>query len=518
MGNNGCPLSAGSLVWAYCRDSGGEDQDIVSQRAAVLDYIECNGLVLDRLFIDEARPGSSVIGRDAFEDMIHLSRQEPRPVEGIVLWSFSRFARNLLDAQFFKADLRRRGYKIISMTDDLPGGDLDVIIEALYDWKHEQYLKDLSRNVKRTLHELARGGYSVGGFPPRGYKVEKVQIGLKRNGQPRYASKWVPDLNWAPVVQEAFRMRAEGATAQEILDKTGLFKGRQGLSWFFRNKTYLGIRKGGEIEVERAHEPLIHRETWERVQATLRSRPQRGDSWPNGCLPARRVSSPYLLSGLIRCAHCGSAMIGSFDRLPSGTKWRFYVCGKRKREGRRACPTGKLKASLVEGEVMRRVMNRILTPAYSRDLLDAANGKLNEEAASLDGKIARVRLRLSEVNRAIYNLLDLAERQGSTGATDRLAERESEKAGLEGELQSLSNRKARTKFEVSEEAMKVALSKMRAALDTGDVQTKRNVLRSFIERIEAERERARLWYTFPLLRQRVLYSMPPAEFESALPP
>ena len=518
MGNNGCPLPAGSVVWAYCRDSGGEDQDIVSQRAAILDYIERNGLVLDRLFVDEARPGSSVVGRDAFEDMIHLSRQDPRPVDGIVVWSFSRFARNLLDAQFFKADLRRRGYKIISMTDDLPGGDLDVIMEALYDWKHEQYLKDLSRNVKRTLHELAKAGYSVGGFPPRGYKVEKVQIGVKRNGQPRYASKWVPDPKWAPGVQEAFRMRAEGATAQEILDETGLFKGRNGLSWFFRNKTYLGVRKCGKIEVDGAHEPLIDRDTWDRVQATLRARPKRGGSWPVGHLPARRVTSPYLLSGLIKCAHCGSAMIGSFDRLASGTRWRFYVCGKRKREGRRGCPTGKLKASLVEGEVVRRVMERILTPAYARGLLATVNRKLNEEAASLDGKIARVRRKLSEVNRAIYNLLDLVECEGSDAARDRLAQREIEKAHLGGELQSLLKRKERSKLEVSEEVMTVALSQMREELHTGGVQRKRGVLRSFVDRIEAERERARLWYTFPLLQQRVFYSMPPAEFESALPP
>lgn len=518
MRNNGCPLPAGSLVWGYCRDSGGEDQDITSQKAAVLEYIQQHGLVLDHLFVDEARPGSSVIGRDAFEDMIHLSRQEPRPVDGIVLWSFSRFARNLLDAQFFKADLRRRGYNIISITDDLPGGDLDVIMEALYDWKHEQYLKDLSRNVRRTLHELASAGYSIGGFPPRGYKVEKVVIGVKRNGQPRFASKWVPDPKCAPVVQEAFRMRAEGATAQEILDKTGLFKGRQGLSWFFRNKTYSGVRKCGEIEVEGAHEPLIDRETWDRVRATLRSRPERGGSWPGGHLPARRVTSPYLLSGLIRCERCGSAMIGSYDRLPSGTRWRFYVCGKRKREERRVCPTGKHKTSLIEGEVMRRVMNRILTPAYSRDLLDAANGKLNEEAASLDGKIAHVRRRLSEVNRGIHNLLDLAEREGSAAARERLAQRESEKTRLGGELQSLLRRKAGRKLEVSEEVMTVALSRMREELDTGDVQTKRNVLKSFINRIEAERERARLWYTFPLLGEWVLYYMPPAEFESALPP
>jgi len=219
---NRCPLTPGSRVWAYCRDSGGEEQDIETQKRAVLDYIDANGLDLDRLFVDEARVGSSVVGRDAFELMINLSRQEPPQVEGIVLWSFSRFARNLLDAQFYKADLRRRGFQIISMTDDLPGGDLDAIIEALYDWKHEQYLKDLSQNVKRTLHEVARQGYSSGGFPPRGYRAEKFEVGTKRNGKPQFATRWVPDPEWAAKVQQAFSLRAEGASFAEIRAQTGL--------------------------------------------------------------------------------------------------------------------------------------------------------------------------------------------------------------------------------------------------------------------------------------------------------
>jgi len=157
-------------------------------------------------------------------------------------------------------------------------------------------------------------------------------------------------------------------------------------------------------------------------------------------------------------------------------------------------------------------MERILTPAYARGLLATVNRKLNEEAASLDGKMARVRRKLSEVNRAIYNLLDLGEREGSTAARDRLAQRESEKARLGGELESLLIRKARSKLEVSEEVMTVVLSKMREELHTGDVQRKRGVLKRFVDRIEAERERARLWYTFPLLGQRVFYSMPPGEY------
>ena len=197
-----------------------------------------------------------------------------------------------------------------------------------------------------------------------------------------------------------------------------------------------------------------------------------------GLHPKQGVSS-YLLSGLIRCAQCGSAMIGSYDRLKSGNRWRFYVCGKRKREGIRGCHTGKLKASLIEGAVMRQVRDRILTTSYARTLLQAVNRKLNEETVGLDGEIARVRRRLSEIDRAIYNLLDLAESQGSAAARDRLAEREVEKAQLEGELRSLLARSAQSRLEVSEEVLSEALSRMRADLTRGDVSKKRDLLRRF---------------------------------------
>jgi site-specific DNA recombinase len=517
--NESCALPEGSRVWAYCRDSGGEDQDIQSQKTAVFEYIESNGLVLDRTFVDEARPGSSLAGRDAFEQMIELSKQEPRRVDGIVLWSFSRFARNLLDAQFYKADLRRRGYQIISMTDDLPGGDLDVIVEALYDWKHEQYLKDLSRNVKRTLHDLAKDGYSVGGFPPRGYAAKKVQIGTKRNGKPRYASVWVPDPQWASAVRKAFEMRAQGASFREILDRTALYSSVNSLSDLFRNKTYLGIRKCGDIKKADAHEPLVSQELWDQVQTTLRSRPPLGGSWPQGYPHAKHITSPYLLSGMVRCASCGSAMIGSFDKLKSGTRWKFYVCGKRKREGLAGCNTGKLKADLIEGEVMRHVMDRVLTNDYVDKLLTELNQRLSKGTAALDGRIESLEGRIAATDRAIRNLLDLAEVEGSAAARDRLHERESEKTRMQTELRSLQLQRNRGRLEVSREVLNDALNTMRDDLSCGDMDGKRRVLRSFVNRIEAQKERATIWYTFPLLQPLAhLYSVPPAEFESASPP
>ena len=81
-----CPLAVGSRVWAYVRVSG-EDQvergtPISGQRAEVLRHCEENSLMLTRWFVDEARPGATVAGRDQLEELIRLAHQDGRSADG----------------------------------------------------------------------------------------------------------------------------------------------------------------------------------------------------------------------------------------------------------------------------------------------------------------------------------------------------------------------------------------------------------------------------------------------------
>jgi hypothetical protein len=71
-----CPFEPGNRVWAYCRDSGGDEQQdsVSSQRRAIEEYCREHNLVLVHVFIDEARPGSTTVGRDGLEDLLYLSR------------------------------------------------------------------------------------------------------------------------------------------------------------------------------------------------------------------------------------------------------------------------------------------------------------------------------------------------------------------------------------------------------------------------------------------------------------
>lgn len=363
-----CPLPPGSRVWAYTRDSGGEDQSIGDQNRAVSGYCEENELVLEHLFCDEARPGSSVAGRERFEEMIHLARSLPKEhlPQGFVICRFSRFGRNYDDSQFFKADLRRRGFVLVAIADDIPSDNgYGRVIEAFTDWHNEQFLKELSKDVKRGLQDLAKRGYCPGGFPPAGYKVEKEQIGTRRNGQPRFASRWVIDPEKAPAVRRAWEMRAAGSSYAQIHEATHVHNAKGSYNSMFKCVTYLGILRCGDLEIEGAIEPLISQEIWDAVQKRFRKRPRKGSRVPNSPTRPWRERSSYLLSGMVRCAYCGGTVIGGTDNATTRPNpWPYYVCGQKKGLSYHACEGIKVGGCQVEDAVMEAVLSQILVPEF----------------------------------------------------------------------------------------------------------------------------------------------------------
>jgi site-specific DNA recombinase len=503
-------------TWAYTRDSGGDDQSVDDQNRAVDRYCREQGHILERLFCDRARPGSSVAGREQFQAMIHLVRSLPAEQlpAAIVFWSFSRCARDFDDAQYYKADIRRRGVAVESIADDIPDGPHGRLIEAIIDWKNAQFLEDLSRDVQRGLQDLARQGYAPGGFPPRGYLAEKIQIGIKNDGDPHYASLWVPDPDLVPRVKQAWQMRAQGATYSEIHTATRIFGSTNSYACMFRNKTYLGVRKCGDIEVPDAHEPLISREIWDAVQATMQKRPGRGESWDRH---PRRVSSPFLLTGLARCAYCGSAMSASATNLKTRPNpWPYYICGKKKRKGYNSCEGRYIQAHNAERVILEAVIDQVLGTEYVDELVEAVNGYLDQDIADVDVQIDRVHAKIRDVDHAIEGLLDLAEKYSAETAGERLLRREAERKALEQELQRLRSLRQQSHIEASPEAIHDVLTTAREDLTGGDVKARRTTLRQFVSKVEMRNEKGRIYCTFPLERILLptsLYLVPPKGFE-----
>ncbi|HEX9596015.1 MAG TPA: recombinase family protein, partial [Anaerolineales bacterium] len=328
------PFLPGSRVAAYLRDSGHEEQElsIAQQEAEIRRWCENHQLVLTKIFRDEARPGSSVVGRQQFQEMIRYFREGAQE-QGVLIWKFSRFARDQDDSQFYKADLRRRGYIVHALMDKIPGGPEGRFFEAALDWMNQKFLDDLSEDVKRGLRHLVEQYGCVPGVPPRGIRRVPVVIGKRRDGREHVAHRWEPDPAWVGRVRQAFELKAQGASLDTIRRETGLYRSVNSYKTFFTNKIWLGILEyGAEVVIVDYCEPVITQALWERVQVRLREHAQKQHVHSDRLHP-RRKNSRFLLSGLVFCPRCGSAFSGSTSKNGYGQTYERYGCGRRKRRG-----------------------------------------------------------------------------------------------------------------------------------------------------------------------------------------
>jgi len=253
-------LPPGSLVFAYLRDSGGptQEQSTAQQEQEIIEYCKAHGLALTHIFSDVARSGGKTNGREQFMMMIDATHNPATCPQGLIVWNFARFSRDADDSDYYKSLLRKRGVIIHSLTDMIPDGPYARLVEKIIDISNEEKRRQNSRDVKRGLAALVREGYNPG-TPPRGYRAVQVPRGQTRDGRQRFASRWEPDPEHFPLVQMAWRMRAEGASYKQIQDATGgnLYKSINCWHDFFRNRSYLGIARFGDVDFPDHHPAAI---------------------------------------------------------------------------------------------------------------------------------------------------------------------------------------------------------------------------------------------------------------------
>jgi hypothetical protein len=246
----------------------------------------------------------------------------------------------------------------------------------------------------------------------------KTTIGKKRDGRDRAPSKWVPDPEIFHLVQLAWKLRAAGKGYAEITAATGgkVYKSKNSWASFFDNRTYLGLGKCGQIEIPNHHEPAVSVEDWEKVQALRRDHKNHFQ----GIQHPRRVRYPALLSGLCVCGKCGAKLIhhSAYKARPWSA---YYICGTRdRRHGLKSCDMPSVSARPFDQLVVDTAIKRILTPEVINDLLEETRRQLTD-LATLTEELHQKRARLSEIRRAISNLLELAESFGARSAFEKTA-------------------------------------------------------------------------------------------------
>lgn len=282
-----------------------------SQLEKIKEYAKRNGYILpeEYIYIDEGISGRHTQKRAAFNKMIGTAKQKPKPFDAILLWKFSRFARNREDSIVYKSMLRKQcGIDVISISENIGDDKMSVLIEALIEAMDEYYSINLSEEVKRGMTEKASRGEIVT-IPSFGYLVE--------NGT------YIPDPATAPAVKSIFCDFLNGVGIRTIaanLNNNG-FRTRRGnlfenrtVRYILSNPVYIGKIRWTLTEAKKdfsdkdtiiadgKHTPIIDIEIWNAAQKKLSEMPK------SKYMREKAIATPFMLQGLVRCSNCGATL------------------------------------------------------------------------------------------------------------------------------------------------------------------------------------------------------------------
>ena len=497
------PLTPAALYARVSSDRQDVDLSVSAQLRALKDYAKANGFSVAREYVDEAESGL-VADRPQFREMIEEGSQPKAPFQVILVWKFSRFTRKREHAVAFKSMLRRKGVRVISITehaDDSPTGKL---MEAIIESVDEFYSENLAQDVVRGMREAASRGFFLGSKAPFGYKRVKLNDGAKERPTLKV------DPATAPIVKGIFESSLRGNGLKEIckeLNDQGItnrgkrwYKG--GLHYLLTNEAYTGTAVWGRtdkgekaqdpVRVEGAWPALVSGELFDAVQQAMRDRA------PKVQRPGR-VGSKFLLSGLLKCGVCGRPYIGQGAK--SG-QYGYYVCGTLYREGAGTCNNARyLNAPRVEDFVVEKIRERILTEETIVELVTMVAEEIDAMAGELSGRLEVVDAELADVQSRLHRLYEALETSELTleVLSPRIFSLRHREEQLEAAREDAVSQLERRRVELpTTEEIKGYVADFREFLREGTFPERKALIRNFVKGIQITGDEAVLTYTIPM--------------------
>ena len=479
------------------------DLSVAAQLRALREYAAKNGYLVVREFVDEAESGR-IADRPQFRKMIDDASRTDAPFQEILVWKFSRFTRKREHAVAFKSMLRRKGVRVVSITehaDDTPTGKL---MEAIIESVDEFYSENLAQEVTRGMREAASRGYWMGSRSPYGYNRVMVPDG----GKKRPTLELDPDA--AQVVQRIFDL-AEAGTGilnitrtlndEGIASPTGKRWSKNGIHFILRNEVYTGTlvwgakgkgqNKADPVRIEKAFPAVVSKAQYSRVNRLMTSRA------PKNVHP-RRVGSTYLLSGLVKCHKCKRALSGQDAK--SG-QFAYYVCQSLIKQGSGSCDSPRLNARRFEELVVERIRSNILTESSITNLVKAVDEEMDGVASEQRKRLETVEAELEEVKRKLGRVWHFIENSDieMADASDRIKEhRERQERLEEAAAEARAILADRRKVLDDVETIAAYAQDMRDFLVESELTERRAFIESFVKEIVITPDDALLRYTIPM--------------------
>lgn len=405
-----------------------ESDSVGNQRKLLTEYVnKQDDFILCDVYIDDGFTGTN-FNRPDFQRMI--ADIEDGKVNCVVVKDLSRFGRDYIDTgRYLERIFPELGVRFISVTDHIDSikqaYDMLLPIKNIF---NEQYARDISNKIQATVKSKQKAGEFIGAFTSYGYKKSPVN-----------KNKLVVDEYAADVVRRVFSMYLQGIGKQSIakvLNAEGIlcpseYKKLNGENYkncnrlkttsywtystiknMLQNEMYIGnmvqgkkhqrmrskqrmVDKENWIRVENTHEPIIDRDTWDKVQKLLTKKHRDIDLETN----------KNIFAGFIKCGDCGRAMMQNFWHKADGSKSYSFYCGTYKRSGKDYCTSHTLPFQVLNDIVLGDLKAIVRSVEDLQELVKKQSFTASRINQSADTELVKLKAeleRIKQLKKSIY--------------------------------------------------------------------------------------------------------------------
>jgi DNA invertase Pin-like site-specific DNA recombinase len=281
-------------------------------------------------------------------------------IDIVVVYKIDRLSRSLMDFAKLVEVFDRHDVTFVSVTQSFNTttsmGRLTLNILLSFAQFEREVIGERIRD--KFAASRARGMW-MGGHPPLGYRVHERKLVVEPAEAATVRMIFERFVRTGSATTLAKILAAEGVTTKRgrPADKGFLYK-------LLGNRVYVGEALHKGVAYPGEHAAIVDRQLWDKVQLLL-AKPARSRA------AATRAQTPALLKGLL-FGPTGHAMSPTHTRR-KGKLYRYYISQAVLKQGRGACPLGRVPAADIEAAVIDQLRTILRSPEVIVATWRAAN-------------------------------------------------------------------------------------------------------------------------------------------------
>lgn len=492
------------------------------------------------IYEDEGFSGGNT-DRPQFQLLLKDARNKKFDV--LICYRLDRLSRSVGDFSSTMEDLQKHGISFVSIREQFdtstPMGRAMMYIASVFAQLERE---TTAERIRDNMLQLAKTGRWLGGATPTGYCSEQV-VYSDPSGKERKMFKLSPVDDELEIVKIIFDKYIELKSLTKVeqfciinnikskndidfkrysirfilsnpvyavADKTlydfmmeneyEVFSSESDFNGEFGVMAYNKTRQDKKSSASRfrdvsewiiavgAHEGIIPSEKWIKAQKLL---------FKNKSKTFRKVkNNTCLLSGVLRCGHCGSYMRPKMGRKnKEGIKVFYYMCEMKERSKRTRCDIKNVKGNDLDKMVVDEIKKMANSDSDISGNIQADKLTLVTSQNALLNEISMLEANIKESEQSINNLVtSISQGQNSTATKyiiKQIEEHDQQNAKMKKRLLELRESLEKTQLKNSSlDVIKDMLSSFDDSIDMVDVEAKRTFIKSIVEKIVWDGENA----------------------------